>query len=286
MRNEPGAAAHLRRAKDLPMRIGIVALALWLLASIMFLAFPEVDLQVSRLFYAGNHRFFGQAIGWVRSARSGFAGGFYLCIAATIAGLVFTRNRGRTWLGLAFAQWMFLAICLAAGPGLVANVGLKDHWGRARPNEIAEFGGKRSFTPALLPTNQCDSNCSFVSGEAASVFLPLYAMALLLPQWATLLLAAGTVCGLTAGLVRVAQGGHFLSDVVFAGIFMLLTAVIVHLAVFRWRPTGGRTAAANLAGRAAPERAEECSGQARSAAPAPAPMSHGGAQRPRALGAE
>src|SRR5262249_27542471 len=107
----------------------------------------------------------------------------------------------------------------------------KDHWGRARPNEIVEFGGWKAFTPAVVPADQCNSNCSFVSGEAASVFLPFYAIALLLPEQAVLMLAMGMLCGLAAGLVRVAQGAHFLSDVIFAAIFMLLTAVVVHWAV-------------------------------------------------------
>jgi lipid A 4'-phosphatase len=75
-----------------------------------------------------------------------------------------------------------------------------------------------------------------VSGEAASVFVPLYAAALLLPRWSLLLAAAGTVGGLAAGLVRVSQGAHFLSDVIFAGVFMALTVLIVHRIMFgpRW----------------------------------------------------
>jgi len=236
MRSEPSSIAYMRRFESLPIRFAIGALISCFVASIIFLAFPGVDLEVSRLFYAGNGMFSARSIGWVKMVRSAFVGCFYLCIAVILAGLTITRYRARTWLRLAFAQWAFLALCLAVGPGFVANVGFKDHWGRARPNEVAEFSGKKTFTPPLLPSDQCDSNCSFVSGEAASVFLPFYAMALLLPQSAALFLASGTVCGLTAGLVRVAQGGHFLSDVIFAGIFMLLTVALVHMAVFRHRP--------------------------------------------------
>lgn len=245
MRSTPSSVAHWHRSGSLALRLGILALCLGLLASIAFVAFPGIDLEVSRLFFIGNRRFFG-SIGWVKVLRNAFAGSFYLCIAAVVAGLILTGARGRSWLRLDFAQWAFLAIALAVGPGLVANAAFKDHWGRARPNAIVEFGGEKAFTPAAVPADQCDNNCSFVAGEAASVFLPFYAMALLLPEQAVLLLAAGTVCGLAAGLVRVAQGGHFLSDVIFAAIFMLLTAVVVHWAV------------SLLAARRRPRQQEQC----------------------------
>jgi len=118
------------------------------------------------------------------------------------------------------------------GPGILANVVLKDHWGRARPKQVVEFGGAKTFSPPLIPTDQCANNCSFVSGEAAAIFMPFYAAGLVVPQWSATLLAAGTVCGFAAGLVRIAQGAHFLSDVIFAGVFMAMTAVLAHRAVF------------------------------------------------------
>jgi lipid A 4'-phosphatase len=237
MRSRPSLAAHIRRGWSLRDRVGTAALLLGLSAGIIFLVFPEIDLQIGRAFYAGNRAFFGQSVGWVKVVRIAFAASFYCAVVAAILGVILTRDRTRTWLGLAFVHWVYLAICLAAGPGLVANLGFKDHWGRARPKDIVEFGGTKKFTPPLIRTDQCDNNCSFVSGEAASVFVPFYAIALLSPQHAPLLLAAGTVCGLAAGLIRIVLGAHFLSDVIFAGIFMLLTVVLVHLAFFRLRPT-------------------------------------------------
>ena len=93
-------------------------------------------------------------------------------------------------------------------------------------------GLRATATLALIPTNQCAKNCSFVSGEAASIFMALYAIGLLIPQWSAVALAAGTLCGLAAGMVRISRGAHFLSDVVFAAVFMALTAVLVHRAMF------------------------------------------------------
>ena len=59
-------------------------------------------------------------------------------------------------------------------------------------------------------------------------------------------MVAGTLCGLSAGLVRMAQGGHFLSDVIFAGVLMVLTVSLAHKLMLarttrRWlRPSGIR----------------------------------------------
>jgi lipid A 4'-phosphatase len=94
------------------------------------------------------------------------------------------------------------------------------------------FGGSKQFTPALLPTNQCKRNCSFVSGEASSVFAPFFAAAAIAPQWAATLLVAGTTAGLAAGALRILHGAHFLSDIVFAGLFMALMVLALQPLLF------------------------------------------------------
>jgi lipid A 4'-phosphatase len=218
-------------ARSLSTRILAGAVLSGILAEFVFLISPDIDQIFSGVFHIGNGAFSGQSSAWAKMLRNLFLGIFYLSIAVSLVGLFMTRGRTRTWLHLEFAQWSFLAICIAVGPGLVANVIFKDHWGRARPKQIIEFGGAKSFTPPLIPTNQCTNNCSFVSGEAASIFMPFYAAALMLPQWAGLTLISGTVLGLAAGFVRVTQGAHFLSDVIFAGVFMALTAALVHRAM-------------------------------------------------------
>lgn len=145
-------------------------------------------------------------------------------------------DKGRTdrvsWLGWRSPQWFFMLLCLAIGPGLVANLILKDQWGRARPGHVTEFGGKKNFTPPLIPVKECPRNCSFVSGEASSMYMPFFAAAAIVPQGAPLLVVGGVVGGLAAGAVRMAQGGHFLSDVIFAGVFMALTVLVLRRLVF------------------------------------------------------
>lgn len=68
------------------------------------------------------------------------------------------------------------------------------------------------------------------------MFAAFFALALLLPQYRRGLLAAGLAAGLLAGAVRITQGAHFLSDVLFAGIFMALTVSLLHIAMIGiWR---------------------------------------------------
>ena len=95
------------------------------------------------------------------------------------------------------------------------------------------FGGTKQFTPPLVMTKQCRRNCSFVSGEASSTYVTFYAAAALFPQWSVALVIAGTVGGLATGLIRMAQGAHFLSDIVFAGVFMALTVLALREIMLR-----------------------------------------------------
>jgi lipid A 4'-phosphatase len=209
--------------------------AVGLIAGVAFLAMPEIDLAAARLFYAPETGFIGTRLVWVEAMRQAFVGLYFGTIALCLAGLALTW-RGRTqWLRLGMASWLFLAACLAAGPGLVANLVLKDQWGRARPNRVIELGGTKRFTPPLVVADQCRRNCSFVSGEASSTYVTFYAAAALFPQWSVALVIAGTVGGLATGLIRMAQGAHFLSDIVFAGVFMALTVLVLRELMLRGR---------------------------------------------------
>jgi lipid A 4'-phosphatase len=201
-------------------------------AGVVFTLAPSLDLAVARQFWLQDGSFGGVNSGPVVLARALFKTIFIVACSVAVAGLLLVlMRRSENWRRRA-ASWLYLALCFGVGPGLVANTLLKDQWGRARPAQILEFGGSKAFTPPLVPADQCARNCSFVSGEAASMFAVFYATALIVPQWSLSTMIAGTIVGLAAGLVRVAQGGHFLSDVVFAGVFMALTAAGLHRLLF------------------------------------------------------
>ncbi|MBO9123374.1 phosphatase PAP2 family protein [Rhizobium sp. 16-488-2b] len=119
---------------------------------------------------------------------------------------------------------------LIAGPIVLVNFILKDHWGRPRPFSTVDFGGALDFVPAGSTAGKCLSNCSFVSGEAAGAGW-LLCLLFIMPRASrrALFLPLATI-SLLAPALRLAFGAHYLSDVilgwlssfvVFAGILAL-----------------------------------------------------------------
>jgi lipid A 4'-phosphatase len=217
------------------------ALALWLglfaLAALIFSLWPELDLWVSRLAYDPAQGFIGERLGWVEAL---YASARWLTLAALLLGLVLLAGSFvKRWQG----RWpqrgigAFLLASLLLGPGLMVNGVLKEHWGRARPHQVVDFGGSKPFTPALLPAHNCERNCSFVSGHSSIGFWWL-ALGLAWPAWRRPAMALGLVLGGALSVARVMQGGHFLSDTVFC--FLVVWGVAEVLAwLFRrqgWLP--------------------------------------------------
>ncbi|MBK1666346.1 phosphoesterase [Rhodospirillum rubrum] len=205
--------------------------AAWLLALVLvFVAFPGIDLGFSGLFYEGARGFFparGPFWGFMVKATPWLAYGplIYLTLVwlgGRLVGLAFTRLDGRR-LGFLYAS-------LLLGPALLVNLIFKETWGRARPSQILEFGGQARFTPAWMMADQCLSNCSFTSGHASLGYWTT-ALALLVPPpgrvWA---MTAALAFGTAVGLSRIAVGGHFLSDTVFSGVFV----IAINLIAYRW----------------------------------------------------
>jgi lipid A 4'-phosphatase len=197
--------------------------------ALLFYVEPNLDLAVAKLLYISDHKFIGTNSNAFTAVRHSFSALFYAVCTVTVIGCVITHAARRRWLTLSSRSWLYLAVCLLMGPLTITNLGFKDHWGRPRPSTVVEFGGKKAFDPPLVPSNQCTRNCSFVSGEASSIFIVCFAAAFLFPNFALSWALAGIVLGSAAGFVRMAEGGHFLSDVMFAGVLMALTAAILQL---------------------------------------------------------
>ena len=218
--------------------VGATLLAIPLAA--VLIATPQIDLGISG---AAREICTGQSAQgpWCRTwpvmvVRYSFMGLFFLVSIATLVATIRLLHAERRVFGLAQARCWFMIAVLIAGPGLVANLVFKENLGRARPRDVVEFGGTKAFTPPLIPASECSRNCSFVSGEASSIYAVFFALALLLPRYRMLLLIGGIVAGTLAGIVRILQGAHFLSDVLFAGIIMAITVGLLHIAfIGLWR---------------------------------------------------
>ena len=124
---------------------------------------------------------------------------------------------------------LFFVLLLALGPGLIINACFKDHWGRPRPREISMFGGTQQFHQPWQRDNlpQCNS---FPSGHASVAFYfmaPYFVLRRSSLQRARLFLALGIGYGVFMGAARVIQGGHFVSDVLWSGGIVYLSAFIL-----------------------------------------------------------
>jgi len=190
------------------------------LAAVLILAiFPSMDIVVSRLFFEENAGFFLAGAPWVEFAYRWSPRLVKLLFFAALASIFLGfSGRFRAWLRPA----AFLLAVIISGPGLGAML-LKDHWHRARPVQIVEFGGEKRFTPYWQKTDQCGRNCSFISGHAAGAF-SLMALAWVFPRRRKFWLAVGIGLGSAVGFTRLVQGGHFLSDIVMAGLLVYFTA--------------------------------------------------------------
>lgn len=208
------------------------ACAVGLATAFVFISFPGLDLTASWIFFLGERQFWFDAVEIGPIVRFAFQLLFAAFCVGVLVGLYTCIRTARPQIGLTFPKWMFLFACLIVAPGLVANTLLKDNWGRARPHQVEQFGGPKTFTPPIVMSNQCERNCSFVSGEAASIFAVFFALALVFPALSQNLIFYGVLAGMSAGLVRILQGGHFLSDVLFSGVIMALTICALHWLFF------------------------------------------------------
>jgi len=204
----------------------------------LFEGLPMLDLQMASLFHggAGDFPWAGQL--WVQALYHGTPWLGRTLFLGTALVLVLT------WLRPSRAvrsQWRRVAavhLVMLLGVGLVVHLAFKERWGRPRPYEITAFAGAHAYVPALRPGGPCRGNCSFVSGHAATGFalvsLATFSTRSRRRKWFLWALCGGLLIG--AG--RVVQGGHFVSDVLFAGWFMWVVTALVREAWLRvalWR---------------------------------------------------
>ena len=207
---------HLLRRSDV---------LLFLFCFALFTLNSSLDLAVSQYFYDQQLHVFG----YKNSAFNHFVYVFIqklpliLLIVLPVLAIInyrrYPHNNRRKW------TYSFLLLALLLGPGLLVNTIIKDNSiGRARPSQIIDFNGTQTFTPAFVYSGQCKKNCSFVSGHAAMGF---YFIALAWVFASPPAFYSGVFIGALTGLVRIMQGGHFLSDVIFAFWAVYLVTVLL-----------------------------------------------------------
>jgi lipid A 4'-phosphatase len=101
------------------------------------------------------------------------------------------------------------------------------------------LGGDKEFLPILSRGENIKSDCnSFPSGHAAVGFYlmtPAFFLYRRHHRWAAAFLFFGVAGGAIMGIARMAAGGHFVSDIIWAGAIVYFTALIL-AAFFRFLP--------------------------------------------------
>jgi lipid A 4'-phosphatase len=217
----------------------LIALAIAATVGLLFGLYPKLDLDLAGLSFNPDRQGFVlanvQPIGlWLRDLSR-------LIITAIAApafvALALKLVRPRRPLIIPGRAVLFMIATLALGPSILANAVLKSHWGRPRPIDVTEFGGDQHFVPWWDPRGDCPGNCSFVAGEPSGAFWTIGPALLLPPAWRAGAGALAVAFGAGLGAIRMYGGGHFFTDVVFAGVFMYLLAWLTHGLLYRWRAT-------------------------------------------------
>jgi membrane-associated PAP2 superfamily phosphatase len=205
-------------------------LALTALTLVVFALWPGIDLAVSHVFY-DRGGFIGRD-GLERFGRDFFRVTPFVVLAAFVALYALRRFGVAVPYAPSGRGLAFLALTMALGPGLIVNLGFKDHTHRPRPVHVAEFGGSDEFRPWYRFDGACRINCSFVSGEAASGFWMVAPASLLPPPARGPAMGVAVAFGIGASLLRIAFGGHFLSDALLGGLISLIVIALTRRVIW------------------------------------------------------
>ncbi len=124
---------------------------------------------------------------------------------------------------------LILMLAVILGPGLAVNGILKPLWGRPRPRHVIEFGGTKAYRPWWQP-NGIGRGSSFPSGHASIGFVMITGAVLVPPSYGRLrhvAIGSAVAYGFLMGIGRIVQGGHFMSDVLWSGLIVVLITYIL-----------------------------------------------------------
>lgn len=195
--------------------------------SFFFLCFPEYDITFSNFFFSDG-QFLSEKFTLIKDLRSFFKDFMIFFSIVAFSLLIFFYLLKKIKKKSIFTlRYRLVLLGLIIGPiigcGIIANMYFKDTWGRARPAYVNEFGGDKIYTPAFQKSDQCDKNCSWISGEASAAFSFISGTILLKNP---IFLLINIFIGFIVSFFRISMGGHFLSDNIFAMFFMIYLAVI------------------------------------------------------------
>jgi lipid A 4'-phosphatase len=233
---------HLLQSSETPRLfwwIVGVSVALALIPTV----WTAIDLQTAGLFIGDSATINTRSWFWVELINLYIPAAFRVVVLTALAGWIFTSysRYGKRWrLRLAF-----VVLAGTLGPGLLVNSGFKENWQRSRPYQVENFGGTQKFTRATVITDQCNNNCSFVSGHVACGFF-LVSLMLIDRKRRVAWGVSGVVAGLAIGFARMSVGDHWLSDVLWASPITLLCSWAIWKILLRIYPSQASSVLPNV----------------------------------------
>ena len=195
----------------------------------------ELDLRIAERYYDG-----AADEPWP-VGESGFVefverrGNFVLfVVAAVVLGLVGLRGRVTTARRRRLALWLALVL---AGPGATIH-GLKYAWGRARPRDVYHWKQPEQYREWWQPAG-LGAGRSFPSGHMGMALGLVVGAAWCLRRWwvrAAVILAA-SAWAVATGWARMADGAHYLTDLLGSCTIVLLLTVVLGRFLEPWAAT-------------------------------------------------
>jgi len=196
------------------------------LTAVFFLT--DLDLNIERNFYlSGMGWIYKDSNPWYLLYHYGTYPPLIIFFAAFFALLVsFFSLKVRSYRKIA----TFFILVMVIGPGLIVNTVFKDNWGRPRPRQVEQFGGNQPFHKVWVKGTS-GLGKSFPSGHASAAFYllsPFFVFRKRSRKIALSFLSGGLLYGVLMGTARMVQGGHFPSDVIWAGGFVYLSGLTLY----------------------------------------------------------
>jgi len=188
---------------------------------------PSIDLAIAGLFYdPATRRFLAVNNPYLIPLREHGSIAVTTCVGIVILALL----RMLPWRlpGVLPRNAIALTLSLIIGPGILVNGILKPYSGRPRPIEVTQFGGDLKFVDWWNLTGGCDSNCSFMSGEGTTAAWMFGPAMLVPPPWRGLAIGAAAVFATAIGLLRMAAGAHFFTDILIGALVTILIVLALN----------------------------------------------------------
>jgi len=219
-----------------------IALSLALVVGVVFGIYPELDLKLAALFFDPQTRSFPlKASAWAAFVRDAAMWITWAMVIPALGALVLKMWRPDRPLLISGRAILFLLTTLVLSSVVLSNVVFKSYWGRPRPVVVTQFNtgefNRLDFVPWWDPRGGCARNCSFFSGEGSAAFWAVAPAALAPPAFRPLAYVAAMAFGTATGVMRMAFGGHFFTDIAAAGIVTFLVIWLSYGLLYRWPKT-------------------------------------------------